>query len=64
MRSIGFVTTSHASPTLGRPIALALLEGGAACHGETVVIRHLGTELRGIVAHPCAYDREGARLDA
>jgi sarcosine oxidase subunit alpha len=64
MRSIGFITTSHASPTLGRPIALALLEGGASRHGETVAIRHLGTELRGIVTHPCAYDRQGTRLDA
>ena len=63
LRSIGFVTTSHASPTLGRPIALALLESGASRHGETIMLRHLGTEHRGIVTHPCAYDRQGARLN-
>ena len=33
-RSTGFVTSSYASPTLGRPIALGLVERGAARIGE------------------------------
>ena len=63
-RSIGFVTSSYHSPTLGQPIALALIERGAARHGETIELRHLGMLRRAMIAPPCALDPEGTRLYA
>jgi sarcosine oxidase subunit alpha len=52
------------SPTLGRPVALALIERGASRHGETIELQHLGATRRAVIAHPCAFDPEGARLNA
>lgn len=63
-RSIGFVTTSHFSPNLNRPIALALIENGAARMGETVELHHLGRSLPARIAPVCAFDPEGERLHA
>jgi sarcosine oxidase subunit alpha len=63
-RSIGFVTTSHLSPNLNRPIALALLEKGDSLMGETVELYHLGQSLAARVAPACAFDPEGDRLHA
>ena len=63
-RSLGYVTSSYASPTLGRPIALGLVEAGAARMGETVGIYHLGAERRAAVAAAVALDPEGKRLHA
>ncbi len=61
-RSLGFVTSSCLSPTLGRPVALALVEGGRARMGETLGVFHLGDHRRARVTVPCALDPEGARL--
>ena len=63
-RSIGFVTSSYHSPTLGRAIALALIERGAQRHGETVELYHLGVLRQAILVPPCAFDPEGERLHA
>jgi sarcosine oxidase subunit alpha len=63
-RSIGFVTSSYDSPTLGRPIALALVEGGAQRHGEMIELIHLGVVRQAIIAPPCALDPKGERLHA
>ena len=63
-RSIGFVTTSHFSPNLGRPIAMALVKGGARRTGEMVQLYHLGLSLQARIAPLCAYDPEGERLHA
>jgi len=63
-RSIGFVTTSHVSPNLGRPIAIGLIENGAARMGETVELYHLGQSLAARIAPACAFDPEGKRLHA
>lgn len=62
-RSIGYVTSSYISPTLNRPIALALIERGAARHGETIDIQHLGQIRRARIVPPCAFDPEGDRLN-
>src|SRR5690606_4121718 len=62
-RSIGFVTSSYQSPTLGRPVALALIERGAERHGETIEVQHLGNLRRATIAPPCAFDPEGGRLN-
>ena len=63
-RSIGFVTSSYWSPTLNRPVALALIERGAARHGETIELQHLGMLRRAPIAPPCAFDPAGDRLNA
>ena len=63
-RSVGYVTTSHNSPTLKRPIALALVEGGQAAMGGAVKIWHLGRSREAIISTACAFDPEGARIDA
>ena len=69
-RSIGFVTSSAMSPTLGFPVALGLVEGGRARMGEVLDIESFGYKRTGGSRHraeiiaPCVYDRQGARLDA
>ncbi|OYX41035.1 MAG: sarcosine oxidase subunit alpha family protein [Rhodobacterales bacterium 32-67-9] len=63
-RSRGFVTTSHMSPNLNRPIALGLVEGGSARMGEVVTLHHLGQEVQARIAPVCALDPEGRLLDA
>jgi sarcosine oxidase subunit alpha len=62
-RSLGFVTSSHVSPTLNRPIALALLEAGQNRMGERLMAFHLGMEQPVRVAPACALDPEGGRLN-
>ncbi len=61
-RSIGFVTSSYMSPTLGRPIALGLIERGASRHGETIDVQHMGKTRRARITQPCAFDLTGERL--
>ncbi|MBZ9965935.1 sarcosine oxidase subunit alpha family protein [Mesorhizobium sp. BR1-1-2] len=64
LRSQGFVTSSYRSPALGRPVALGLIERGAARHGETIEIQHLGKAMTATIAAPCAFDPAGDRLNA
>ena len=63
-RSQGYVTSSYFSPSLGRPIALGLIEAGLSRIGETVNVYHLGAERRATIAAPVALDPEGQRLHA
>ncbi len=63
-RSIGFVTSSYFSPVLNRPIALGLIERGLARLGEDIMLYHLGKTLRATISDPCAFDRDGGRLNA
>jgi len=63
-RSEGYVTSSYFSPTLGRPIALGLVEAGSSRMGETVSVYHLGAERRATITAPVALDPEGTRLHA
>jgi sarcosine oxidase, subunit alpha len=63
-RSQGYVTSSYFSPSLGRPIALGLVEAGLSRMGETVSIYHLGAERRATIVSPVALDPEGKRLHA
>ena len=63
-RSQGYVTSSYFSPSLGRPIALGLIEAGLSRMGETVSVYHLGAERRATIASPVALDPEGQRLHA
>jgi len=61
-RTIGHVTSSYLSPTLGRSIAMALIEGGSRRMGEILdfpVDRNV--TIRARVVDPVFYDPEGAR---
>jgi sarcosine oxidase subunit alpha len=63
-RILGYVTSSYMSNHLGRPIALGLIENGAARLNETVAFQHLGQGFAGRIVAPCFLDPEGTRLNA
>ncbi|WP_299083114.1 2Fe-2S iron-sulfur cluster-binding protein [uncultured Ruegeria sp.] len=63
-RSLGYVTSSHDSVALERPIALALVTGGLAAMGEKVEISHMGSSRHATITSSCAFDIEGVRIDA
>jgi sarcosine oxidase, subunit alpha len=63
-RSQGYVTSSYASPSLGRPVALGFVEGGLSRIGEPVGVYWLGAERRATIAPAVALDPEGKRLHA
>jgi len=62
--SQGYVTSSYFSPSLGRPIALGLIEAGLSRMGEAVSVYHLGPERSATIMSPVALDPEGTRLHA
>ncbi len=64
IHAIGHVTSSYWSPTLRRPIALALVEGGRSRMGETLYIPMAGGSIPAKVTAPVFLDPEGARLNA
>ncbi|HET9331829.1 MAG TPA: glycine cleavage T C-terminal barrel domain-containing protein [Steroidobacteraceae bacterium] len=61
--SEGRVTSSCWSPALGRPVALALLNGGAGRLGERVRVHHLGRTTEAGVVKTTFVDPQGARLN-
>jgi len=61
MPMIGHVTSSYRSPTLGRPIALAMVERGRERVGQTVFAPLSGVTISADVVSPVFYDPEGAR---
>jgi sarcosine oxidase subunit alpha len=61
--SLGHVTSSARSPTLGRAIALALVRGDLAEPGRRLRVAAAGSEPIAVeLAPPCFLDPEGARL--
>ncbi len=58
----GYVTSSHMSPTLGRSIALALLDGGHNRMDETVTVWDQGKTYKVTVASNHFYDPENSRM--
>ena len=59
---LGHVTSSYYSPTLGRSIALGVLEGGRAREGEMVYVPLAdGRSIPARVVGPCFYDPKGQR---
>jgi sarcosine oxidase subunit alpha len=58
----GSITSSCVSPTLGGSIALGMLAGGRARHGEIVEVYHDGTRIEARVRAPCFFDPTGERL--
>jgi len=64
-RSAGHVTSSYASPTLGRSIALALVKGGAHLMGERVhVSMQGGRTVTATIANPVFFDPKSERQNA
>jgi sarcosine oxidase subunit alpha len=63
-RSLGYVTSSYASPTLGHGIALALVERGRerAAARQRVRVFHFGETVEAEVVAPNFYDAGGERL--
>jgi sarcosine oxidase subunit alpha len=63
-RYVGELTSTTWSPTLGMPIALGLVAGGRARHGEgmTAVAPLMGRSVRVVLRSPVFFDPEGTRL--
>ncbi|HEX6579335.1 MAG TPA: glycine cleavage T C-terminal barrel domain-containing protein [Actinomycetota bacterium] len=61
MAMIGHVTSSYRSPTLGRPIALAMVERGRERSGRTVFAPLPGGTISADVVSPVFYDPEGTK---
>lgn len=64
LQSRGYVTSGYFSPTLGRPIALGLVDRSLASDGTEVEILHLGKKRSATIANPCFFDPDGERLNA
>ncbi len=63
-RTIGRVTSTYMSPTLGHGIALGLVENGPDRVGEVLdFLRIGGATVRARIVDPVFYDAEGARQD-
>lgn len=60
----GWVTSSTWSPTLGAPLALAMLESGINRMGEAVRVWDMGVWREARVTSLCRYDPQGSHLDA
>ncbi len=63
MRMIGHVTSSYRSPTLDRPIALAMVERGRDRLGQTVFAPLQDRTIVAEIVAPVFLDEEGARRD-
>jgi sarcosine oxidase subunit alpha len=62
MKMSGHITSSYYSPTLGYPIAMAMLKNGKNRHGENVLIPLMnGKVIEATVSDSVFYDKEGAR---
>jgi sarcosine oxidase subunit alpha len=59
---LGHVTSSYYSPTVGAPIALAMIKNGRARMGEEVYAPLPDRVVRARVVAPCFFDPEGMRL--
>ncbi len=59
----GRVTSSYASPTLGRPIAMGLVQRGPERMGEELAFEVPGATYRARIVDPVFYDKEGAKAN-
>ncbi|MCC6471759.1 MAG: sarcosine oxidase subunit alpha family protein [Alphaproteobacteria bacterium] len=62
MPMLGHVTSSYYSPTVGAPIALAMIKNGRARMGEELYAPLPDRVVRARVVAPCFFDPEGKRL--
>jgi sarcosine oxidase subunit alpha len=64
LRPLGHVTSSYFSAALGHSVALAMVRGGRACHGQTLYVPMPAGDIPVVVTSPVFYDAKGARLHA
>jgi sarcosine oxidase subunit alpha len=65
MDMIGQVTSTYMSPTLGRSIAMALIENGRARMGETLSFPLEGGKVvKATITSTVFYDKDGGRINA
>ena len=65
MEMIGQVTSSYMSPTLGRSIAMALIENGRARMGDVISFPLDGGKvMKATITDTVFYDKEGGRIHA
>ncbi len=65
MEMIGQVTSTYMSPTLGRSIAMALIENGRALMGQTLSFPLEGGKvMKAKVTDTVFYDKDGGRINA
>ena len=60
--ALGHVTSAYWSATLRRPIALALVAGGRALVGQTLIVPMQAGSVVARVTAPASYDHDGGRL--
>jgi len=63
MKMLGHVTSSYFSPNCGRSIAMALIRGGHARHGQVLSVPLAGRILKVTVTEPVFFDKDGGRKD-
>jgi sarcosine oxidase subunit alpha len=64
IRTVGHVTSSYRSATLGRTFALAMLQSGRERFGSTVYAPRNGHVVAATVTEPIFYDKENLRRDS
>jgi sarcosine oxidase subunit alpha len=61
-KMIGHVSSSYMSPTLGRSIAMGLVEGGMDRLGEVLVFSTgVGEDMKAEIVSPVFFDPEGSK---
>ncbi|MGB5132335.1 MAG: glycine cleavage T C-terminal barrel domain-containing protein, partial [Steroidobacteraceae bacterium] len=63
MKLLGHVTSSYYSAALGHSIALAMVAGGRARHGQKLFVPMPAGDIAVEVTSPVFYDRDGVRLN-
>jgi len=61
-RSQGWVTSSIFSPTLHRPVAMAMVQSGRERMGQQVRVFDGGTLITATIINPTVYDPSGERI--
>jgi sarcosine oxidase, subunit alpha len=64
MRLIGHITSAYAEPTVGYPIALAMVAAGRARMGQILYVPMPGGDVEVEVTSPVFYDPKGVRINA
>jgi sarcosine oxidase subunit alpha len=61
MKTIGYVTSSYWSPTLGRSIAMALIEAKKTLGEKVAFPQADGRVIKARIVSPVFYDKDGER---
>ena len=61
-RRVGYVTSGGYGHTVGKSLALALVERGSAVPGTDLTVHIVGIERRAKIIAPSPHDPNGARM--